>query len=319
MDFYLAKTDENGTLLWENYLGTLNYDYPGEVCETADGGFVVTGYTMDTTSRYYLYLAKTDSNGTLLWSRLIGNGTTKGYGLDITDNGEILVTGNSQGSGTYRDIYLARTDAEGNVLWEKTYSGGGNSDDTGYSVRETSSGDAIIAGAFYDAVSGSVAYILRTDPSGNKIWGKAFQRGHVKSIYQNSDGTFIACGSTSSIGAGSWDAYLLKTDANGTKVWEKTFGKAAGDYGHGAIPTLDGGIAVLVETGAGITITDAYVCVVKTNSLGVQQWARVFGTSGQSIGRSLIQRDNSFVVAGSSGAYKSTRSNQFYLVRIDGL
>ena len=44
-DFYLIKSDSNGSLLWSKTYGGNNLDYCHEVRQSLDGGFILVGYT----------------------------------------------------------------------------------------------------------------------------------------------------------------------------------------------------------------------------------------------------------------------------------
>ena len=316
-DIYLAKIDPLGTIIWETTFGTSNYDSSYDVEETADGNFVALGYTTSGVYKYML-LAKFDKNGNQLWSQIIGNGYSYGYGMDICRNGDIVVTGGSMNASKYYDVLLTRVDTNGYVVWNKVFSGtGGNGDDYGRCVKETANGDILVGGAFYS--TNTFALIMRTDAKGNTIWQKTYQNGYIESIYENSSGTIIACGSTTSIGAGGWDAYLLKIDSVGTKAWEKTFGKTAADYGHKAIPTFDGGIALLMETGAGSTPAGTCVFLARLDGTGTQKWGRIIGLGGDSsVGYSMFETsDGGFAIAGYTNAFYKTKNTEFFLTKID--
>jgi hypothetical protein len=64
-NIYLIKTDENGTIEWEEAFGNdYTRDVGNYVQQTNDGGYIVTGYGMRTESGSNdIYLIKTDSNG----------------------------------------------------------------------------------------------------------------------------------------------------------------------------------------------------------------------------------------------------------------
>lgn len=63
-DVYLEKTDSNGNRLWAKTFGGTSTDTAYSVQQTADGGYVLAGYTYSGTD-YNVFLIKTDSDGTL--------------------------------------------------------------------------------------------------------------------------------------------------------------------------------------------------------------------------------------------------------------
>ena len=93
-DYYLIKTDVNGVHQWSKAYGGTAIDQAGNVRQTADGGYILTGYTMSFGAGIReAYLVKTDATGasgcneftatTLTTSATVANstGATEGLGL----------------------------------------------------------------------------------------------------------------------------------------------------------------------------------------------------------------------------------------------
>jgi hypothetical protein len=70
-DVYLVKTNDSGDTLWTRTYGGTSADGGYSVQQTADGGFVVAGYTLPA-ARTYVYVIKTDPRGDTLWTRTYG-------------------------------------------------------------------------------------------------------------------------------------------------------------------------------------------------------------------------------------------------------
>ncbi len=111
-DAYLIRTDANGNAIWSKTFGGTRHDRGYSVQETADGGFVIAGYTWSFGSNGDAYLIKTDSSGDTLWTKYYG-GTDweKGYSIQQTSDGGYIICGEVEDSGTGdSDVYLIKTE-----------------------------------------------------------------------------------------------------------------------------------------------------------------------------------------------------------------
>lgn len=118
------------------------------------------------------------------------------------------------------------------------------------------------------------------------------------SVLQSSDGGYVIIGETSSSGAGGQDMWLVKTDSSGHIQWNSTFGGSGVDIGRSVEETSDGGYIIAGYTtsyGAG-----AYdIWLVKTDSLGTEEWNRTFGDSFSDIGYEVHETaDAGFITVG---------------------
>ncbi|MCX6012698.1 MAG: hypothetical protein NTV30_04690, partial [Chloroflexi bacterium] len=67
-DVWLVKSDANGTLQWDKTFGGTGSDYSYSVQQTADGGYVISGFTYSKgNGASDIWLIKTDSSGNLTW------------------------------------------------------------------------------------------------------------------------------------------------------------------------------------------------------------------------------------------------------------
>jgi len=216
-DVYLVRTDANGDTLWTKTYGGTDNDWGRSVCQTTDGGYVITGETLSYgIGLYDVYLIKTDCNGDTLWTKTYG-GTGNDYGFSVcqTIDEDYLIVGYTSSFGkSLGDVYLIKTDSNGNTYWQETY--GGYYTDCGYSICEIVGGGYVIAGETWSFGAGQGdVYLIKTDIAGCIIWTKTIggiTSDHGYSIRQTTDEGFIIAGYTDSFGAGGNDVYLIKTD-----------------------------------------------------------------------------------------------------------
>ena len=215
-DFYLVKTTSLGDTLWTRTYGGSSDDLANSVQQTADGGYIVAGWTESFGGAGGdCYLVKTNSQGDTLWTRIYGGGLTDwaAHARQTTDGGYIVVGyTESFGAGNY-DFYLLKTNSLGDTLWTRTYGGGGS--DVGLSVRQTTDGGYILGGYTNSYGAGqSDFWLVKTDENGDSLWTRTYGGGNnddANSVQQTADGGYILSGFTSSFGAGDDDFYLVKT------------------------------------------------------------------------------------------------------------
>ncbi len=294
-DFWLVKTDANGTMQWNRTYGGTGMDAAYSLIKTSDGGYALAGalsYSSLWEPNYFtggdFWLVKTDSNGVMQWNKTYGGtGNDIARALVATPDGGYALAGTWNyttyyGLSYYGDFWLVKTDASGNMQWNKTYTKTG--DTTGYaadyacSLVTTADGGYAIAGY---SVSSYDLWVVKTDASGNMQWNKTYGVGAIMdffgfcSLIATSDGGYAVAG-------GSW---VVKTDAAGNTQWNKTYGEAEGQYAHSLIETTDEGYAI-----AGGSL------LVKTSASGNEQWKQTYtGADAYSV---ITTSDGGYALAG---------------------
>ena len=143
-DVWLIKTDENGDTIWAKTYGGSDTEYGLSVQQTADSGYIITGWTWPFDGWEDGLLIKTDENGDTLWTRTFSESPAAdaGYSVQqVADKGYIVCGITTSYSGGL-DVLLIKFDKNGNKLWSKTF--GGSGVDKGYSVRQTTDGGYIV-------------------------------------------------------------------------------------------------------------------------------------------------------------------------------
>jgi hypothetical protein len=176
---FLAKITPAGDTLWTKKYFNIGEDIMGDVIQTADGGYALTGRTDSALNNNNLnvYFIRTDSLGNYLWSKSYGsNNIDVGVSLKQTDDGGFIIAGTMQGGGgggtncsgwpICFDGYLIRTNSSGDTLWTKMY--GTDRMEQFSSVEITNDKGYLLAGKYSnDNTAFYGAYLVKTDSLGN--------------------------------------------------------------------------------------------------------------------------------------------------------
>lgn len=307
---------------WTKVYGGSDGEIGEEVMQTADGGYIIAGYTYS--NNVFLndvYLVKTDANGTATWIREYGGDSVEwGHGLDITSDGGYIIAGETWRRGRdRRDIYLIKIASNGDSLWTGEY--GGSREEIGYSVQQTSDGGYIIAGSTTtygpNTPDYSNIWLVKTDASGGVDWDQVYggtYNDFGSSVKQTADGGYIVAGQTYSATSLYIDLWLLKTDANGDTLWTKLYGGAASDGARSVQQTYDGGYIIAGFTSSyGAGQIDAWL--LRTDANGDTLWTKTFGGASNDFAFSVYQTaDSGFVICGYTYSF-GAGDQDYYIVR----
>ena len=306
--------------LWSSVYGGYYNESGNSAVRLDNGDFLLLGSTYSYGSGDYdIYLVKVDSTGTKIWTRTYGGSGTD-YGCDITptsDGGFIIVgSTTSYGAGGH-DLYLIKIDDVGTVVWSKTY--GGTADDRGASVRMSADSGFIVCGTTASFGTGTDIYLIKTDSLGDSTWTRTYGGSGGESgsaVRVAIDSGYILLGSTGSYGAGYSSFYLVRTGATGDTLWTATYGGARADFGYGLETTNDKGYILTGATAPdGASFYDAYL--VKTDSLGVEEWSDNYGGSDEDRTYAIAQTaDGGYILTGSTEA-TGGRKIDLYMVKTD--
>ena len=201
---YLIKTDSGGEELWSRTFepGDFGDDLESaagrEVHQTADGGYIITGWVKHISN--WVLLIKTDENGNKIWWKTfmssVGN-VNQGLSVQQTsDNGYIIAGFTTVSPGMSPAVYgyVIKTDASGNEIWSKVYGdpgdpGANDNMTAGHSVLQTTDGDYIITGYTFAKV-----YLIKMGADGNELWSKTFGSGSGYSVQQTADEGYVIVG-----------------------------------------------------------------------------------------------------------------------------
>ena len=280
------------TVQWENTFGGSGNDVAHSVNQTADGGYIVTGYTNSFSSGGWnsIYLLKTDPNGVEEWYQTLGGNTeSKAYEVQQTNDGGYIITGLKGLPSS--EAFLIKTNSSGTIIWEQNFVG----TVSGHSVKQTNDNGYIITG--WEYCNGTNCGLLRKiDSNGNQLWSQPFgiSLGSIGwDIEQTSDDGYVIAGYTNNA-----QVYLIKTASNGVEQWSQFFEPGnEGNYGISIEQTDDNGYIITGNTYDNGNYGDAFL--LKTDSTGIQQWVKIFGAIGPDNAECVQQtNDGGYIITG---------------------
>ena len=231
----LIKLDSAYNVQWTLSIGdtTFNGESGRNIIQTFDKSyFINTGGALWTDPAEISFL-KTDSNGSVLWSRAIGTVDVDKI-LDIieTDAGSIVLVGCSFYMGLINgpNIVIMKVSKAGDLLWIKTL--GGTQWDEAKKIIEAN-GKYYLFG-FSDSFSQRGPYVVTTDTSGNVLWSKIVGslQERIMDVASTPDGGFVIVGTSFNNLGSSIDTtgFVLKIDSTGIEEWVNTYKLSSSTY-----------------------------------------------------------------------------------------
>ncbi len=302
-DMWVVKLDDSGNIQWQKCFGGSGSEGAKFVQQTADGGYIVAGYTdfndgdvsgnHDTISSYSdMWVVKLDGSGNIQWQKCLGGSNEdRASSIQQTTDGGYIVAGyassndgdvsgwhngtNNYGYPTY-DMWVVKLDDSGNIQWQKCL--GGSSSDVAYSIQQTADGGYIVAGKINSNDGDVSGWHNGTDEDGNS----------------------------------TYDMWVVKLDGNGNIQWQKCLGGSNNEWAYHISQTTDGGYIVVGDTYSNDgdvsgwhSGTDNYgnstsdMWVVKLDGSGNIQWQKCVGGNNYDAAISIEQTsDGRYIVAG---------------------
>ena len=111
----LRKYSSTGELIWDEIYSSSAANEINSMLETADGDFILAGYTGTQHGDYKALLIKTDPNGQQIWKKNIQSiGSTELYAVCESPNGGYIGAGYCN---SWRSNYLVERNANGGGVW----------------------------------------------------------------------------------------------------------------------------------------------------------------------------------------------------------
>lgn len=319
-------------IVWEkNFGGVLFEEFMSSIA-TDDGGFLCVGRTESYGTGEYgkpdIWLVKTDSEGNYLWDKTYGvaDSLDRAYRIIESGDGNYLIAGERVEDIVYGNGWSAvilKVNPQGNEIWYKFY--GGEETDMFRNISPTNDGGFIACGVTRSFGAQFIdAWLLKIDADGNEEWNSNYGgEGYevFKSVYETTDGGFIACGfSNSDFGQGSYDYYVVKTSADGTQEWMQTYGDEHSNRAYCMAPASDNsyiiGGAWMEGSGDGDRY-DLNVLEINQEDGGII-WQQTYpDTTNNEPFSVCASTDNGWIFAGQSGFAKDVYQTDARITKID--
>jgi hypothetical protein len=323
-DFWVIKTDSMGNISWDKIFGGSNWDYPSDVKQTKDNGFLITGRTYSFgAGQDDVWVLKLDETGEIQWNKTFG-GVFFDCGLEgqqTSDGGYIIVGGVNTHEALVFDAWLIKLDNQGDEQWNRTFGKNPQYEDYGRSVQQTSDGGYIIVGgtgSYGVTANKSAWWLIKTDAQGIEQWNRTYGGtgyDEANSVELTSDGGFIMVGYKYGIDSQQSDIWIVKTNQYGEEQWNKTYSGPVDDYGYEGYQTSDGGYIIIGTTWSDEHETQ-YAWLIKLDASGEKLWSRTYGGklggSAQSVD---MTSDGGYIITGGTASY--SQSIDVWLIKTD--
>lgn len=307
------------TLEWSKTFGDIQNDEGWAIDKTIDGGFILAGYTIPEGKNWSdIYLIKTDSNGELIWSKIIGDSLDE-YASDIkqlSDGSFVLAGYGRYSSSLYYDGLLLKIDQSGNIVWIKSFS---NNSSIKFTNLEILDDGFVLTGSKNNAQGNDEVYLVKTDLNGNLIWSKTFNYGNFSQglcVKETVDKGYIVTGTNFS-SEYLYNIFVVRTDKDGNFLWRKTFGGAGNEQALSILQLKS--TKEFYLTGYSFSFGNGYsdIFVMKLSETGDSIWFKTFGNFANDYGTEIkLSTDYNLLICGHSRV-SDVNQNDLILLKVD--
>jgi len=305
--FSLSAQNAPVRKVWDKTFGGKGDDFISTILPTADGSYLLGGYSH----------------------------SNKSGDKSANNKGDTSIFISS-------DIWIIQIDAQGNKLWDKTL--GGNGEDNLRTMLHTPDGGYLLGGTSGSNKSGDKSedskgyvdfWIIKIDAQGNKLWDKTLggsDEDMLTSMLATSDGGFLLGGTSWSKKGGDksedrinfdpkypGDYWIIKIDAQGNKLWDKTLGGNFTDDLNAMTPTTDDGFLLGGSSNSNRSgdksdnrknMNSLYPLfdywIIKVDAQGNKLWDKTLGGQGDdNLNAMLLTSDGKFLLGGISDSQKN--------------
>ncbi len=293
-DFFIAKFNTIGNLLWVQGFGGEGNDIVTAIEVDKNNNVVVCGYyesskidfgdiSLTNNGGTDFFVLKFDTDGNIIWAKNFGeNSYEEATGLAIDLEGNIVVAGSFYGQtlsfgeikiinrGAFQgmsDIFVSKLNPQGEAIWAKGF--GGSSFDSPSDVAIDANSNVYLTGSF--------------------------------------NSNYIVFGTDSLYNHGFSDVFVAKLSSDGFPVWAVAGNGTNNDWLNSIALDNEGNVYVLGEVqsneftfaGRKITTNGSYdVFVGKLSNNGTLLWAKSYGNVSDEYGKSITYWNGSLFICG---------------------
>lgn len=265
----LSSFSQTPDIEWQKTIGSNGDDFLVAVHQTADGGYILGGYSYGGLSGNKTeaglgfadyWVVKLNTFGAIEWQNTIGGNSNDFLtSLEITSEGGYILGGYSDSgiSGdkteaslvSSNDYWVVKIDDFGNIQWQKTIGGAGNDELRG--IDQTTDGGYILGGRSNSPISGDKTeasdeyydyWVVKLDILGNLVWENTIggnESDYLYSVCATIDNSCLIGGMSNSpisgdktddAYTGSGDYWILKIDSLGNIIWQNAIGGNGTDW-----------------------------------------------------------------------------------------
>jgi uncharacterized repeat protein (TIGR01451 family) len=260
-DIWIAKYDNLGNLLWQNFYGGTATDVFGSIIRDGDGNFVIAASvpnaTGNITGNFHgttdVWIFKINQSGTILWNQCYGGSNAEfrdRLSIQVLGSDYIVITETLSNNGDVIghhgswDIWTFKINSIGILQWQITL--GGAEIDYSTSLVEGENGGYYILGNsqsfaipnFHPNVNWDFDfYVAKISSNGVFEWHKCFGGYYSdgsSAIFSEEDGGAVIFGAVSTVSGNTGDIialsgsnseiWSLKINSLGTIIWQRCLG-----------------------------------------------------------------------------------------------
>ena len=248
---FVVKLTNNGTILWNTFLGGSGSDRPAGIVLDRSGNVYVAGLSSATWGSPInsfdtaddIFVTKLTTDGTMLWNTFLGGSHSESTpAIAVDKSGNVYVAGTSPGTWPYpidpddtvNHGFAAKLTTDGTFLWNTFL--GGTTDSTTSGVAADGSGHVYVTGT---GVSGKAYAAKLSGADGAFLWNNDF----------GENGTDVPAGIAldpiGNVYVAGTNGYLAKLTTDGTFLWNTFLGGSGVDTVSGLV--VDRGVSVYVS------------------------------------------------------------------------